>query len=196
MDASGEQAPMAPPGVDSDVPDALLVVRAAEGDDSAFEVLVRRHSDAMLRLAARLLGNGVEAEDAVQESFVSAWRRLPQFRGEAAFGSWMYRIVTNRCLHILRSRHSDRPLDSVPEPSAPDHQFSPPRTAEAADSVRALAAALERLTPEQRACWVLRELHGMAYEEIATAVGIAETAVRGRIFRARRSLTEAMEPWR
>ncbi|WP_412079172.1 RNA polymerase sigma factor [Streptomyces xanthophaeus] len=173
----------------------MLVARASEGDDLAFEVLVRRHSDAMLRLAARLLGSGVEAEDAVQESFVSAWRRLPEFRGEAAFGSWMYRIVTNRCLNFLRARRPDRPLDSVPEPTAPDHQVSPPRAAEASDSVRALVAALQRLTPEQRACWVLRELHEMAYEEIAIAVGIGETAVRGRIFRARRSLTEAMDAW-
>ncbi|MFE9934337.1 RNA polymerase sigma factor [Streptomyces sp. NPDC005533] len=189
-----EQTSMAPPA-ESELPDTLLVARASEGDDAAFEVLVRRHSDAMLRLASRLLGSDVEAEDAVQESFVSAWRRLPDFRGDAAFSSWMYRIVTNRCLDMLRSERSYRPLDSVPEPMAPDHQVSPLRAAEASDSVKALATALETLTPEQRACWVLRELHGMGYEEIAGVVEISETAVRGRIFRARRSLMEAMQAW-
>lgn len=188
MDDLGEQTP--------EVPDALLVARATEGDDAAFEVLVRRHSTPMLRLATRLLGSATEAEDAVQESFVSAWRRLPEFRGEATFGSWMYRIVTNRCLNIMRARQQTQPLDAAHEIEAPGHQVSPARAAESTASVLALAAALATLTSEQRACWILRELHGMAYEEIAEAVGIGEPAVRGRIFRARRTLMEAMKAWR
>ncbi|MDT3396569.1 sigma-70 family RNA polymerase sigma factor [Streptomyces sp. B1866] len=177
-------------------PDDVLALRAAAGDDAAFEVLVRRHHAVLLQLAGRLLGSAAEAEDAVQEAFVSAWRRLPEFRGEAAFGSWMYRIVTNRCLNALRSRPRTQPLESVPEPVAPEHQSSPVRAAESAASVHALVAALAGLTPEQRACWVLRELHGLSYEDIAAAVGIGVQAVRGRIFRARRQLTEAMGTWR
>ncbi|WP_059007581.1 RNA polymerase sigma factor [Streptomyces specialis] len=176
--------------------DTLLAVRAGEGDEAAFEVLVRRHGAGLLRLASHLLGDRADAEDAVQEAFVSAWRRLPEFRGDAAFESWMFRIVTNRCLNQLRSRRGTAPLESVSEPVAPGHLTSPARTVESTAAVRALHAALARLSPEQRACWVLREFHGLSYQDIARAVGISQQAARGRIFRARRYLTEAMEAWR
>ncbi|MBM9504579.1 RNA polymerase sigma factor [Streptomyces sp. KK5PA1] len=174
----------------------MLAVRAGEGDEEAFEVLVRRHGPELLRLARRLLGGDGDAEDAVQEAFVSAWRRLPEFRRDAAFRTWMYRIVTNRCLNVLRARRPVQPLEAAPEPEAPEHTASPERAAESAAAVAALGRALAGLTPEQRACWVLRELHGLSYDEIAAAVGIGEPAVRGRIFRARKHLTEVMTPWR
>lgn len=183
--------------------DALLAARAREGDEAAFEVLVHRHGPVLLRLAGQLLGGGrsgagvsADAEDAVQDAFVSAWRRLPEFRGDAAFRSWMYRIVTNRCLNLLRARRPTAPLEAVAEPAAPEAQASPERTVENRAAVRALREALGGLSPEQRACWVLREFHGMGYEEIAQAVGITQQAVRGRLFRARRYLMEAMEAWR
>ncbi len=176
--------------------DALLAVRAGEGDEQAFETLVRRHSPVLLSLAHRLLGSRSDAEDAVQDAFVSAWRRLPEFRGDAAFLTWMYRIVTNRCLNQLRTRKPVTGLDSVPEPAAPEHQTSPARAAEAHAALHSLSRVLRDLTPEQRACWVLRELHGLSYEDIAGAVGISHQAVRGRIFRVRRYLTEAMSAWR
>ncbi|MFD5698526.1 RNA polymerase sigma factor [Streptomyces lasiicapitis] len=188
----------APEETDGPLPheDALLVVRAAEGDDEAFEALVHRHAPVLLRLATRLLGSPTEAEDAVQEAFVSAWRKLPEFRGDARFGTWMHRIVTNRCLNVLRSRPPVTALDSVPEPQAPEHQVSPARAAEAHAAVRDLSRAIEGLSPEQRVCWVLRELDGVPYESIAETVGISQEAVRGRVFRARRYLTEAMAGWR
>ncbi|MEW2519576.1 RNA polymerase sigma factor [Actinacidiphila alni] len=175
----------------------MLVARASEGDDEAFEILVRRHTPDLLRLARRLLGSDAEAEDAVQDAYVSAWRRLPEFRRTAAFSTWMYRIVTNRCLNVLRARRPTQPLESMTvEPAAPEYLSSPARAAESAASAEALHRALAGLTPEQRACWVLREFHGLTYDEIAAAVGIGEPAVRGRIFRARRYLTEAMATWR
>ncbi|MEV7091049.1 sigma-70 family RNA polymerase sigma factor [Streptomyces sp. NPDC093085] len=176
--------------------DGLLAVRAGEGDEEAFETLVRRHTPVMLQLATRLLGSRTEAEDAVQDAFVSAWRKLPEFRGASAFRTWMYRITTNRCLNQLRARRPAADLDSVPEPAAPEHQSSPVRVAESHAATRALATAMAGLSPEQRACWVLRELHGMSYETIAETVGISLQAVRGRVFRARRYLTEAMSAWR
>lgn len=176
--------------------DTVLVVRAAEGDDDAFELLVRRHSPVLLRLATRLLGDRADAEDAVQDSFVNAWRRLPEFRRQAAFLTWMYRIVTNRCLNVLRSRRPTSDLDAVAEPSAPDHQASPTRAAESSAAAEAMSRALNGLSAEQRACWVLRELHGLSYDEIADSVGITHQAVRGRIYRARRHLMEAMDAWR
>ncbi|MET7639512.1 sigma-70 family RNA polymerase sigma factor [Streptomyces sp. NPDC005438] len=177
-------------------PDETLTTRATEGDEDAFAVLVRRHGPALLGLASRLLGDGSEAEDAVQDSFVQAWRRLPDFRGDAAFGTWMYRIVTNRCLNVLRARRPATSLDAVPEPAAPEHQVSPARAAESHEAMKALSEAMAGLSPEQRVCWVLRELDGLDYESIARLVGIRQEAVRGRVFRARRYLTEAMVAWR
>ncbi|MFF0744839.1 RNA polymerase sigma factor [Streptomyces sp. NPDC004111] len=178
------------------MPDRLLAVRAGEGDESAFEALVRRHGPDLLRLATRMLGSATEAEDAVQEAFVSAWRSLPEFRGDAAFRTWMYRIVTNRCLNQLRSRRPTTDLDAVPEQEAPGHEGSPARDAEAGAGLRELSRVLDGLSPEQRACWLLREMHGLSYEEIADTVGSSPQAVRGRMFRARRALTEAMAAWR
>lgn len=176
--------------------DGLLAVRAGEGDEEAFETLVRRHGPVLLQLATRLLGSRTEAEDAVQDSFIAAWRKLPEFRRDAAFRTWMYRIVTNRCLNALRARRPVTGLESVPEPQAPEHAFSPARAAESHAAVEALSVAMAGLSPEQRACWVLRELHGLPNETIAETVGISQQAVRARVFRARRYLTEAMGAWR
>lgn len=179
-----------------DLEDSVLAVWACEGDEEAFAVLVRRHSSRLLALAQHLLGNRADAEDAVQEAFLSAWRQLPEFRHGASFGTWMYRIVTNRCLNNLRSPPHPLPLDTVPEPAAADAASSPPRVAEADAATAALMLALLELRPELRACWVLRELHGLHYDEIAHVVGSSEQTVRGRLARARRILMEAMRPWR
>ncbi|MDX3763398.1 sigma-70 family RNA polymerase sigma factor [Streptomyces sp. AK02-04a] len=176
--------------------DTLLAVRAGEGDEEAFEALVRHYGPMLLQLATRLLGDRAEAEDAVQEAFVSAWRKLPEFRGDSAFGTWMYRIVTNRCLNVLRARRPVTDLEAVSEPAAPDHMVSPARAVEAQAAVEALSQAMAVLSPEQRVSWVLRELNGLSYEEVADMVGISQEAVRGRVFRARRQLTEAMVAWR
>lgn len=179
-----------------DLEDSVLAACACEGDEEAFAVLVRRHSSRLLVLSQHLLGNRADAEDAVQEAFLSAWRQLPDFRHGASFGTWMYRIVTNRCLNILRSPPHPLPLDTVSEPAASDAGSSPPRMAEADAATAALVRALRELRPELRACWVLRELHGLHYDEIAHVVGSSEQTVRGRLARARRTLMEAMRPWR
>ncbi|MCS0605846.1 sigma-70 family RNA polymerase sigma factor [Streptomyces sp. LP11] len=193
---AGPRTPTAPPDAGGVTDDALLAVRAAEGDEDAFAVLVHRHAPALLRLATRLLGSPAEAEDAVQDAFLSAWRRLPEFQGRAAFGTWMYRIVTNRCLNVLRSRRPVAPLEAAGEVPAAEYATSPERLTEARDAVRELRTALDLLTAEQRACWVLRELDGHSYEFIADAVGLSQQAVRARVFRARRCLTRALGAWR
>ncbi|MBY8877239.1 RNA polymerase sigma factor [Streptomyces sp. PLK6-54] len=176
--------------------DSVLAARAAEGDDDAFAALVHRHSAPLLALAYHMLGNLPDAEEAVQDAFLRAWRSLPGFRGDAAFGTWMYRVVTNRCLTVLRVRPPSVPLDSVPEAAARDASGEPERAAESDAATHALAAALGRLRPDQRACWILRELHGLSYAEIAQVVGMSEPTVRGRLFRARRTLTQEMAGWR
>ncbi|MET9831822.1 RNA polymerase sigma factor [Streptomyces sp. NPDC006385] len=184
------------PPLGCDLPDGLLAVRAAEGDEDSFAVLVQRHSRPLLALARCMLGNAQDAEDAVQDAFVSAWRRLPEYRHGAQFRTWMYRITVNRCLTMRRRRLAPLPLDAVAEPATGDQWSSPARAAEQNAATAALARALGELDAGQRVCWILRELQGLPYKEIAHVTQTSEQTVRGRLFRARRSLKEAMAPWR
>jgi RNA polymerase sigma-70 factor, ECF subfamily len=191
--ARREAVPVDPvqPAVELD--EATLVVRAQEGDVRAFEALARRHQAALYRLAVRVMGDPAEAEDALQEALLDAWRRIGRFRGDSAFSTWMYRVVTNRCLGMLRRRRPV-PVDSLDDSSpAPD---SPERSAEVDAGMAALATAVRELRAELRVCWVLRELEGLGYAEIAQITGASEDAVRGRIHRARVQLAEVMRPWR
>jgi RNA polymerase sigma-70 factor (ECF subfamily) len=182
--------PAAPGAAELD--EATLVVRAQEGDARAFEVLAGRHQAALYRLAVRVMGDRTEAEDALQEALIDAWRRIGRFRGESAFSTWMYRVVTNRCLDMLR-RRPPLPVDRIGESAAPD---SPERSAEVDAGMVALRRELGSLRPELRICWVLRELEGLGYTEIAQITGASEDAVRGRIHRARVRLAEVMRSWR
>lgn len=188
-----------PPSVVGGLPSAsddLLATRAGEGDEEAFAILVRRHSLPLLAMAFHTLGNVQDAEDAVQDAFISAWRRLPEFRHASTFSTWMYRITVNRCLNSLRRRPAPVPLNSVAEPAASGVRSSPARSAEHDALTDALVNALGALEPQQRVCWILRELHGLPYAQIAQVTGTTEQTVRGRLYRARRSLKEALGPWR
>ncbi|SEB97249.1 RNA polymerase sigma-70 factor, ECF subfamily [Streptomyces sp. 2231.1] len=182
--------------LDSDLPDGVLTVRAAEGDEDAFAVLVRRHSRPLLTLAYYMLGSAQDAEDAVQDAFVSAWRRLPDYHHRAEFRTWMYRITVNRCLTMRRRRRPTFPLDAATEPAADNDWSSPAGVAEQEAAAAALVCALGELEAGQRLCWILRELQGLSYEEIAHVTHSSEPTVRGRLFRARQLLKEAMASWR
>jgi RNA polymerase sigma-70 factor, ECF subfamily len=175
--------------------DLTLVARARDGDITAYEQLVLRYQGPMYRLAVRMLADRGDAEDVVQEVFLTAWRRLGQLQEDAAFVGWLYRATTNRCLNVIRARRptSDVELDEVESTSG---ETRPERAAETSEQMTALSVALGQLTGEQRACWLLREVHGRSYEEIAEVVGTTSTAVRGRIARARAQLAEVMAPWR
>jgi RNA polymerase sigma-70 factor, ECF subfamily len=172
--------------------DADLVSRAQAGHLDAFEELVRRHRLGAYRVALRMLGDAGDAEDATQDAFVQAWRSLAGFRADAAFSTWMYRIVTNRCLNMLRARRRTEPLSDDHE--APTTR--PDRIAEANWQVEDLKRVIAGLTPEQRAPLVLRELEGCSYEEIATALELSIPAVKSRLHRARLELLSAMREWR
>lgn len=176
-----------------DLDDTTLVVRAREGDVAAFAQLAERHQAALYRVALRLLGNPADAEDALQDALLDAWRRLDRFRGDSAFSTWAYRIVTNRCLDLLRARRATVGLDAVEEPAAPS---TTEHTAEVDAELAAVGAALRTLPDDLRACFVLRELEGLGYTEIAQITGASETAVRGRIHRARTTLAGVLRAWR
>nr|WP_272954572.1 sigma-70 family RNA polymerase sigma factor [Kribbella sandramycini] len=175
--------------------EATLVARARDRDPAAFELLVRRYQRRIYTLCLRMLNGATgDAEDVAQETFVTAWRRLPELQHDAAFSSWLYRTATNRCLTLLQRRKPTTDLDEDELGLTTDDD--PARAAGNSAAMRALSAALRRLPAQQRACWLLREVHGRSYQEIAELVGTTPTAVRGRIARARAELAEVMEPWR
>ena len=171
--------------------DADLVSRAQAGRLDAFEELVRRHRLVVYRVALRMLADEGDAEDATQDAFVQAWRNLAGFRADAAFSTWMYRIVTNRCLNLLRARRRTEPLPQGQEAPA----SRPDRIAEARWQVEDLKRAIGRLTPEQRAPLVLREFQGCSYEEISETLDLSIPAVKSRLHRARLELLAAMRQW-
>jgi RNA polymerase sigma-70 factor (ECF subfamily) len=175
--------------------DETLVARAQDGDMRAFEALVRRYQRPIYRLAVRMLDDTGEAEDVTQEVFVTAWRRLRGIQEGKAVRAWLYRIATNRCLNILRARKPTAPLQEEAIPVA-GPATSPEARAEAHERLIALRAALDRLTAEQRACWLLREVEELSYAEIAAILHTTPQAVRGRLARARAELGEAMISWR
>ncbi len=172
--------------------DLTLVVRAQEGDVRAFEALARRHQAALYRTAVRVTGDPGEAEDALQEALLDAWRHLDRFRGDAAFSTWMYRLVTNRCAVALRRRRAVPVPDAGADVAAPD---SPEQAALLDLELATLGRAVQDLPDDLRVCWVLRELEGLGYSEIAAITGAGETAVRGRIHRARVRLAGVMQQW-
>ncbi|WP_327151022.1 RNA polymerase sigma factor [Nocardia sp. NBC_01329] len=172
-----------------------LVARARDGDIRAYEQLVLHCQMQMFGLATKMLADRGEAEDVVQEVFLTAWRRLGQLDDDAAFVGWLYRMTINRCLNVLRARRPRVDVDFDTAESART-DIRPEVAVQVHSQLEALNTALLGLTPEQRACWLLRELHGLTYEEIAAIVGVGGTAVRGRIARARAQLAEVMKPWR
>lgn len=188
-----------------DVDEATLVRRARDGDPEAFEALVRRHQDRAFTLALRLTGQAADAQDVTQAAFLAAWRRLPSFRGEAEFGTWLHRIVTNSALNLIRGRRRgpepreemtaaevEQAATSVPTSRTGD----PERQVEYRDLLAAVSAALGSLPEDLRICWVLRELEGRSYAEIEEMTGSPPDTVRGRIHRARTRMAEAMSGWR
>lgn len=176
--------------------DATLVSRARDGDVRAYEQLVLRYQSPMFRLAWKMLNDRPDAEDTVQEVFLTAWRRLPQLNDDAAFVGRLYRMTTDQCLNLIRSRRPRVDMDpdsteSIRADTRPEHAV------QAGTPLETLNAALQdRLTPEQRVCWLLREVHGLSYAAIGDIVEADTTAVRGRITRARAQLSEVMKPWR
>lgn len=174
--------------------DERFLVRAAQrGDLDAFGDLVRRHELQVYRVALRMLGSPADAEDAAQESLVKAWRSIGRFRQGSAFGTWLYRIVTNHCLNVIAAR---RPTVEWDDDRAAGHGLDPADQVQQRAEMQALKRSIAGLPAEQRAALVLREFEGLAYEEVAEILGITLAAVKGRIHRARLAVAQDLEDQR
>lgn len=177
--------------------DAALVRAARLGDDDAFGALVDRHGPSMLRYARRLVGGSeADAGEVVQEAFISAWRSLDTFRGDSSIRTWLFRLVHRRAVDLQRHRRptpiDDEPISRVIEASG----ANPLQDVLDAELLEALQRALDELPWNQRAAWLLREVEGLGYEEIARTMGTTVGSVRGHLHRGRRQLAERMARWR
>ncbi|WP_433869061.1 RNA polymerase sigma factor [Saccharopolyspora sp. CA-218241] len=177
-----------------------LLAAAADGDATAFDALVRRHTVRLYRVALRIVGDPVEAEDVVQEAWVQAWRGLAGFRGSAAVSTWLYRVVTNAALGHLRRRRPAVPVDPT-EPGGPAAQWVDPRSGPEAIALRneraaAVHRAIATLEPSQRVPLVLHELEGLSYAEVAEVLQVSVPALQSRLSRARVTLLARLEELR
>lgn len=176
--------------------DAVLADRAADGDARAFAVLVRRHGGVLRAYARRVLGAGASSssDDVVQEVLITAWQQLPQLQDRAALLGWLIRMTTRKAIDLLRGQRPHDGLDDLDAP-APD-SAGPEAVAGAGALAGSLRAALADLPEPQRRAWTLRELGGLGYEEIADAMGLPVSTVRGLLARARRTLVLQLDEWR
>ncbi len=180
--------------------DQRLVERVQGGDRQAFDVLVLKYQHKIVKLVMRYVRDQSEALDITQEAFIKAYRAIPRFRGDSAFYTWLYRIAINTAKnHIvaLKRRPMEYDLDLQEsggyEPHAQLRDFdSPDRIVQREELREALQGSIDRLPEELRVAIVLREIEGMSYEEIATAMECPVGTVRSRIFRARDAIDKAI----
>ena len=183
--------------------DQLLVDRAQHGDKKAFELLVVKYQRKLMRLISRLIRDQAEAEDVVQEAFIKAYRALPQFRGDSAFYTWLYRIGINTAKNYLVTQGRRAPTSTeadVEEAETFDDgdQLRDINTPESMLATKQIAEtvnlAMEVLPDELRMAITLREIEGLSYEDIAEAMHCPIGTVRSRIFRAREAIAEKLRP--
>ena len=174
--------------------DRIVAGRAMDGDVEAFAVLVRRYTPMMRAYTQRVLNASADVDDVVQEAFVTAWQRFSELEDPSKVKSWLMRIVSRKAVDRIRARRPVHDIDDIDTP-APSNS-SPAEIVEARAGVAALSAALRELPDAQRECWVLREMGGYSYDEIADELGIPATTARGLLARARKYMIVRMEEWR
>lgn len=182
--------------------DAALVARVQRGDKRAFDLLVLKYQRKIMRLLSRMIREPSEIEDVAQEAFIKAYRALPQFRGESAFYTWLYRIAINTARNWQAS-NSRRPqassvvetedgetfneIDNLTDISTPESVLASRQIAETVN------AAMQSLPEDLRTAILLREIEGMSYEDIAQSMGCPIGTVRSRIFRAREAIAAQLK---
>ena len=171
---------------------------ARQGDQEAFERLVRAYEKRVFALTLRMCGNAEDAAEAAQEAFLAVWQGLKFFRGEASFSTWLYRLASNACVDLLRreGRHraaagpslNDEELDLAAADPAP----TPQEAAERAELRQQIEAGLQKLSLEYRQVLVLREMHQLSYEEIGQTLNLDPGTVKSRISRGRKRLRKIL----
>jgi RNA polymerase sigma-70 factor (ECF subfamily) len=182
--------------------DEELVLRVQRGDKSAYDFLVIKYQHRIIQLVNRYIKDPSEAQDVAQEAFIKAYRALADFRGEAAFFTWLYRIAINTAKNYLlsRSRRSANYQVDIQDAEALENTpqlqglETPERELLNQEIIDAINASIEELPEDMRTAIVLREFEGMSYEEIAEAMDCPVGTVRSRIFRAREAIDNKLNP--
>lgn len=184
----------------AELSDRALALRAQDGDPDAFDVLIDRHQGRLFRIAYLVLGDRQDSEDVVQETLLTAWKRLHLLEDPDAVRAWLAQICSRRATDIARRRarratDAHRPED-LHRHRDPSSRADPAHASEVNAQMRALAQVLATMDPDLRACWALREIDGMSYRQIAAALDVTESTARGRIARARTHVIDYMKEWR
>lgn len=182
--------------------DQELVVRVQQGDKKAFDLLVLKYQLRLSKLVSRFLRNQSDVPDVVQEAFIKAYRALPNFRGESAFYTWLYRIAINTAKNHLVAQSRKSPANSIDVQDAEDYGASewlkeyatPEREVLAAELETTINHAMGDLPSDLREAITLREIEGLSYEDIAAVMDCPIGTVRSRIFRAREAIDEKLAP--
>jgi RNA polymerase sigma-70 factor (ECF subfamily) len=186
--------------------DALLVARVKQGDVRAFEMLVVKYQRRIERLIGRMVRDSDLVQDIAQETFIRAYRALPNFRGESAFYTWLYRIAVNSAKKALSDMKRDplvlessrAPNEDGDETSRVENELSDGETPEGVLASKEIAAAvnsaIDALSEDLRQAITLREIEGLSYEEIAEVMNCPIGTVRSRIFRARDAIAQRLKP--
>jgi len=182
--------------------DQILVERVKRGDKQAFDLLVLKYQHKLAKLIGRYIRDHAEVKDVAQEAFIKAYRALPNFRGDSAFYTWLYRIAINTAKNHLTSQSRRAVEVSVEIPEAEQYSgagelrdnASPERLLMRDEIQQTVATAIEELPEDLRMAIVLRELEGLSYEEISIAMECPIGTVRSRIFRAREAINKQLEP--
>jgi RNA polymerase sigma-70 factor (ECF subfamily) len=176
------------------------VARARDGDLEAFRSLVEHHSRDVFRLAFRMTRNEMDAEDAVQETFLRAYKKLSSFDGRASFSTWLYRVTANTSIDVLRrrrrddSRSSSLDDDTVYAPEPASHSPAPDRLLFNREVKERLRGALDELSELERAAFVMRHFENFSLEEIGSALGLRTSATKQAVFRAVKKVRRTLEP--
>lgn len=170
----------------------LLISRARGGDRDAFGALVEQYRDNVYRLAYRMCGNAYDADEAAQEAFVAAWRALPNFRGDAKFSTWLYRLTTNAAIDVMRREKRHQIMGDGEMVDLADDADSPQETVERTEQQEAVQKALATLSEEYREVLLLRYMEELDYAEIAEVLQLPSGTVKSRINRAKAALKTAL----
>ena len=182
--------------------DQKLVERVQQGDKKAFDLLVLKYQLRVSKLVSRFLRNQSDVPDVVQDAFIKAYRALPNFRGDSAFYTWLYRIAINTAKNHLVAQSRKSPANSIDAQDAEDYgasewlkeYASPEREALASELGATIYQAIAELPSDLREAITLREIEGLSYEEIAVVMDCPIGTVRSRIFRAREAIDSKLEP--
>lgn len=165
-----------------------IIARARRGDADAFEQLVVAYRDQVFRLALRMCGNEADADEVAQEAFLSAWKALPNFRGDSQFSTWLYQLTSHAAIDLMRREKRQIAAEDITEVSAPDPAPGPQQQAEQSETRQAVRDAMAQLSPEYRQIVVLRFLQELSYEEIGAVLKLPPGTVKSRLNRAKSQL--------